>query len=93
MSAGTTNSGTSPRWRRPPGSPVRLARWLPAGDHCASWSVGRPARRTKIIGSGSLDKAGFAIIASGLKQCIRNPDSDDAELDPALLEKLFLSLA
>jgi DNA-binding FrmR family transcriptional regulator len=38
----------------------------------------------------ALDKAGFAIIAGGLKQCMEDPESS---LDPAVLEKLFLSLA
>ena len=38
----------------------------------------------------ALDKAGFAIIAGGLKQCMEDPA---ASLDPAALEKLFLSLA
>lgn len=40
--------------------------------------------------SRALDKAGFAIIATGLRQCVI--DGTD-ELDLADLEKLFLSLA
>ena len=40
--------------------------------------------------SRALDKAGFSVVASGLKQCLANPD---AELDVAAMEKLFLSLA
>jgi DNA-binding FrmR family transcriptional regulator len=40
--------------------------------------------------SSALDRAGFAIIASTLEQCVRQ---DDPELDKAKLEKLFLSLA
>ncbi len=40
--------------------------------------------------SRALDKAGFKIIATGLRQCIEN---DGAGLDQARLEKLFLSLA
>jgi len=39
--------------------------------------------------SRALDKAGFAIIATSMKQCL----SDDDTLDVAKLEKLFLSLA
>ena len=40
--------------------------------------------------SRALDKAGFAIIASGLRRCL----SDQAgATDPAELERLFLSLA
>ncbi|MGD7001638.1 metal-sensitive transcriptional regulator [Corynebacterium halotolerans] len=38
----------------------------------------------------ALDRAGFAIIASGLEQCLTNPDK---EMDKKELEKLFLSLA
>lgn len=40
--------------------------------------------------SRALDKAGFSVVASGLKQCLSDPESD---LDLAQLEKLFLSLA
>jgi DNA-binding FrmR family transcriptional regulator len=40
--------------------------------------------------SRALDKAGFSVVASGLKQCLASPDS---ELDVATMEKLFLSLA
>ena len=40
--------------------------------------------------SRALDKAGFSVVASGLKQCLNSPDS---ELDVADMEKLFLSLA
>lgn len=42
--------------------------------------------------SRALDKAGFAIIASGLQQCISDP-SAAADVDREQLEKLFLSLA
>ena len=40
--------------------------------------------------SRALDKAGFSVVASGLKQCLTQ---DDPELDVAEMEKLFLSLA
>ncbi len=42
--------------------------------------------------SRALDKAGFAIIASGLQQCLTDPSAAGA-LDREQLEKLFLSLA
>ncbi len=42
--------------------------------------------------SRALDKAGFTIVASGLRQCLLE-GGDDAELDVAQMEKLFLSLA
>ena len=41
--------------------------------------------------SRALDKAGFAIIASGLQQCIEA--GDQSQVNRAKLEKLFLSLA
>jgi DNA-binding FrmR family transcriptional regulator len=42
--------------------------------------------------SKALDKAGFAIIASGLRDCTTRPGSQAAD-EVADLEKLFLSLA
>jgi len=42
--------------------------------------------------SRALDKAGFTIVASGLRQCLLDPDGAK-DLDVAELEKLFLSLA
>ncbi len=41
--------------------------------------------------SRALDKAGFALIASGLEQCILA--GEDGQIDRAKLEKVFLSLA
>jgi DNA-binding FrmR family transcriptional regulator len=40
----------------------------------------------------ALDRAGFAIIASSLKQCLAEPGGADSA-DAQSLEKLFLSLA
>ena len=40
--------------------------------------------------SKALDRAGFAIIATGLQQCLM---SEDQTMDKKDLEKLFLSLA
>ena len=40
--------------------------------------------------SRALDKAGFAIIATGIRQCLQEGTD---QLDIAELEKLFLSLA
>jgi DNA-binding FrmR family transcriptional regulator len=42
--------------------------------------------------SRALDRAGFAIVASGLRQCMANGDDVDS-LDVKKMEKLFLSLA
>ena len=42
--------------------------------------------------SKALDKAGFAIVASGLQQCLAAGDGIDS-VDVKKMEKLFLSLA
>ena len=42
--------------------------------------------------SKALDRAGFAIVASGLQQCLRSGDEFDS-IDVKKMEKLFLSLA
>ena len=41
--------------------------------------------------SRALDRAGFSIVATGLKQCL--VDGDAEGIDTAKMEKLFLSLA
>lgn len=43
--------------------------------------------------SRALDKAGFAIIATGLQQCLAAGPDAEGTIDRARLEKLFLSLA
>lgn len=40
----------------------------------------------------ALDRAGFAIVSSGLRECLTSPDGINAE-DHATMEKLFLTLA
>lgn len=40
----------------------------------------------------ALDKAGFAIVSSGLRECLSNPDGITGE-EQAVMEKLFLTLA
>lgn len=42
--------------------------------------------------SRALDRAGFAIVATGLQQCLAGGDEIDS-LDVKKMEKLFLSLA
>ena len=42
--------------------------------------------------SRALDRAGFAIVASGLQECMSRGDGTDA-VDVKKMEKLFLSLA
>jgi DNA-binding FrmR family transcriptional regulator len=43
--------------------------------------------------SRALDRAGFKIIASGMRQCLAATDGDAAPMSEEELEKLFLSLA
>lgn len=40
----------------------------------------------------ALDRAGFAIVSSGLKECLTSPEGVQPE-DEAAMEKLFLTLA
>lgn len=42
--------------------------------------------------SKALDRAGFLVISSSLKECLANPDAEDAPGQDEL-ERLFLSLA
>ena len=42
--------------------------------------------------SRALDRAGFAVVASGMRQCLAD-DGDPRTLDVATMEKLFLALA
>lgn len=43
--------------------------------------------------SRALDRAGFKIIAAGMRQCMVEEAAGTRRLDPAELERLFLSLA
>ncbi len=43
--------------------------------------------------SKALDRAGFKIVASGMRQCLAAGADGDAPLSEAELEKLFLALA
>jgi DNA-binding FrmR family transcriptional regulator len=43
--------------------------------------------------SRALDRAGFKIIASGMRQCLAEADGQAAPMTEAELEKLFLTLA
>jgi DNA-binding FrmR family transcriptional regulator len=43
--------------------------------------------------SRALDRAGFKIIATGLRQCVTEAKGAEPSLDQERLEKLFLSLA
>ncbi|MFF5488568.1 MULTISPECIES: metal-sensitive transcriptional regulator [Streptomyces] len=43
--------------------------------------------------SKALDRAGFKIVASGMRQCMTNADANQAPMTEEELEKLFLALA
>jgi len=43
--------------------------------------------------SRALDKAGFKIIATGMRQCMVSDDAGTRRMNEAELERLFLSLA
>ncbi len=43
--------------------------------------------------SSALDRAGFTIVSSAMRQCIANPEDPDNKLTVDELEKLFLTLA
>jgi DNA-binding FrmR family transcriptional regulator len=74
------------RLRRAEGQLAGVIRMMEAGRDCEDVVTQLAAV------SRALDKAGFAIIATGLEQCISTGD-DTGAVDRARLEKLFLSLA
>ena len=74
------------RLRRAEGQIAGVIRMLEQGRECKDVVTQLAAV------SRALDKAGFTLVASGLKQCLLE-GGDDAELDVAQMEKLFLSLA
>lgn len=72
------------RLKRAQGQLAAVVRMLDEGRDCKD-VITQLSAVTK-----ALDRAGFAIIATGLEQCLTNPDG---EMDKKELEKLFLSLA
>ncbi|MBW4093931.1 MAG: metal-sensitive transcriptional regulator [Acidobacteria bacterium] len=72
------------RLKRAQGQLAAVTRMLEEGRDCKD-VVTQLAAVSK-----ALDRAGFAIIATGLEQCIVQ---QDASMDKKDLEKLFLSLA
>ncbi|MDJ0316108.1 metal-sensitive transcriptional regulator [Arthrobacter antibioticus] len=72
------------RLKRAQGQLAAVTRMLEEGRDCKD-VVTQLAAVSK-----ALDRAGFAIIAAGLEQCIRKEDANMSIKD---LEKLFLSLA
>ncbi|WP_281964040.1 metal-sensitive transcriptional regulator [Serinicoccus marinus] len=72
------------RLRRAHGQLAAVIRMLEEGRDCEEVVMQLAAV------SKALDRAGYTIIASGLRQCLAD---EDGEVDLARLEKLFLSLA
>jgi DNA-binding FrmR family transcriptional regulator len=76
------------RLRRAEGQIRGIIAMLEAGRDCAD-VVTQLAAVSK-----ALDRAGFKIIATGLRQCVTaEQEGQEPTLDVARLEKLFLSLA
>ncbi len=78
--------GVVKRLRRAEGQIGGVIRMIEDGRDCAD-IVTQLAAVSK-----ALDRAGFAVIATGLRQCLAE-NSDGSGVDTAELEKLFLSLA
>jgi len=80
------------RLRRAQGQIAGVIRMIEEGRDCEDVITQLSAA------SRALDRAGFAIIATGLQQCLTDVESgrrngEDVERMRARLEKLFLSLA
>lgn len=73
------------RLRRAEGQLAGIVRMIEDGRECRDVVIQIAAV------SKALDKAGFAVVATGLKQCMAEGKGDEMEI--ADLEKLFLSLA
>ena len=74
------------RIKRAQGQLAAVVRMLEEGRDCEEIVTQLSAA------SKALDRAGFVIISSGLKQCLTAPDGGDS-LDVEKMQKLFLSLA
>jgi DNA-binding FrmR family transcriptional regulator len=79
-------SGVLKRLKRAQGQIGGIIRMIEEGRDCKD-IVTQLAAVSK-----ALDRAGFAVIAAGLRQCLTDDPSGDG-VDTSSLEKLFLSLA
>lgn len=79
-------SGVIKRLKRAQGQIGGIVRMIEEGRDCKD-IVTQLAAVSK-----ALDRAGFAVIAAGLRQCLADDPSGDG-VDTSSLEKLFLSLA
>ncbi|MFL0503368.1 metal-sensitive transcriptional regulator [Kocuria rhizophila] len=77
-------TGALNRLKRAQGQLAAVIRMIEEGRDCKE-VVTQVAAVSK-----ALDRAGFTIISTGLRQCL---ESDAPEMDPRELEKMFLSLA
>lgn len=75
------------RLRRAEGQIGGVIRMIEEGRDCADVVTQLAAV------SRALDRAGFKIIASGIRQCATGETNGDPSLDQERLERLFLSLA
>ena len=82
----TTVRPVSNRLKRAQGHLNAVIRMLDEGEDCEAVVTQLAAV------SRALDRAGFAIIATGLKQCLAEEGGAES-LDTQKMEKLFLSLA
>ena len=72
------------RLRRVEGQIAGIVRMLEESRDC------RDVVTQVAAASKALDRAGFAIVASGLRRCLEDPNGS---VDPSELERLFLSLS
>ncbi len=79
-------SGVIKRLKRAQGQIGGIVRMIEEGRDCAD-IVTQLAAVSK-----ALDRAGFAVIAAGLRQCLTDDPTGNG-VDTSSLEKLFLSLA
>jgi DNA-binding FrmR family transcriptional regulator len=82
-----TMADVTKRLRRAQGQIGGVIKMIEEGRDCAAVVTQLAAA------SRALDRAGFKIIATGLKQCAADDGNGTAEADTAQLERLFLSLA
>ena len=76
------------RLRRAQGQIGGVLRMIEEGRECQDIVMQLAAVRRAV------DRAGFSIIATGLKQCVAEAhERGDSEVVTALMEKLFISLA
>lgn len=74
------------RLRRAHGQLAAVIQAVEAGDDC------RTVVQQLSAVSKALDRAGFLVISTALRECLTDPEGDGAP-SPEELEKLFLSLA